>query len=499
MSGIRRMTLLGAAVLSLMLVVVMSVMAAGTIITIEDVEQTEFGMVTEIQFAADVPADSNLAAFTIEVTFDEAVATFAADAFDERDSPFSLTCNPDGNKVICSGFDVNGFADATVNLFSLPFRCIQAGTLMFSAETISIVAFTNQNGAPINFMFDDGSLRCNPPRTPTSIPSTSTPTFTPTLTPTLTNTPLPTNTPIPTAIDVPTTIPTMIPATATDVPPDAINTATSTPGPTDTPSPTPTPPPTVPPTAINTPTIVPTTNTAVPPTETVMATETPTPITPTATAFVIDPTIASTIEPTADPMVEATITQTPIPPTATVEPILDNDLSGIISGIVFLDDDQNGVHDPDQGEKGLRDVVITLLSETGMVWVAMTDANGLYHFDDLMVGQLYTVHVGVMTLPADTIAQTTTGVDSDGGITAVVVLDPLLMSGTTTTFVQATASFGFIPAEPTTVAVNHWSTTAPPTHVIWGVIIATFLMGKLTLGYFTLQKISCRSIPLWLP
>lgn len=352
---------------------VFGVMAAGTLITVEDVQQSEFGVVTMVQFAADVPADANLAAFTIEVTFDETVATFAADAFTDDDSPFSLTCNPGESSVICSGFQVNGFTSQIVNLFSLPFRCIEAGTLLFSAETLNIIAFTDQNGTAIDTMFDNGSLRCLAP-------------------------------------------------TAT---------VTATLPPTDTPSPS------------LTLTASPPVTTQMPPANTVVPTMTvATPITLTPISTAASPT--------------ATATSTPNPTDNT--PITNT--VGTINGVIFNDDNQNGLYEPNLGELGLDGVSITLLSETGVMWVMDTVGSGIYQFDNLPTGQTYTVNVGIVTLPVGTTAHPTRDVDSISGVAISVALPTPSDSSTTVTLpIFVTESFGFIPTEPTSVTFTNYTTS----------------------------------------
>ncbi len=74
------------------------------------------------------------------------------------------------------------------------------------------------------------------------------------------------------------------------------------------------------------------------------------------------------------------------------------DIVGSIGDTVWRDDNGNGVQE--SGEPGLAGVTLTLSNNDGSLGSTVTDANGLYTFDDLLAGQ-YTVAVDPASLPGD--------------------------------------------------------------------------------------------------
>ena len=74
------------------------------------------------------------------------------------------------------------------------------------------------------------------------------------------------------------------------------------------------------------------------------------------------------------------------------------DIVGSIGDTVWRDDNGNGVQE--SGEPGLAGVTLTLSNNDGSLGSTVTDANGLYTFDDLLAGQ-YTVAVDPASLPGN--------------------------------------------------------------------------------------------------
>lgn len=98
-----------------------------------------------------------------------------------------------------------------------------------------------------------------------------------------------------------------------------------------------------------------------------------------------------------------------------------------ISDYVWLDENQNGIQDPD--EQGLLGVTVNLYDEDGnLIDTDITDENGYYIFDDLYPGSYYLEFIppeGYIPSPMDTTGDTT---DSDAdpltGLTPITTLDP---------------------------------------------------------------------------
>ena len=84
-------------------------------------------------------------------------------------------------------------------------------------------------------------------------------------------------------------------------------------------------------------------------------------------------------------------------------------LPASVSGTVWLDDDLDGINDIEEG--GLTGIVVELVDDLGqVVATTTTDANGNYHFDNVVAGD-YTVNVDDTSLPAGL-----TNTAGDGGI-----------------------------------------------------------------------------------
>lgn len=161
--GIRGANKRTTAALFAMLLVIFSVngvMAADAVISVDLIDQA-IGRVGVVGFEVDVPADTNLAAFTLETSIDPTIATL--DTFDESSSSFSfVTCNAEGTNLACSGFNTTGFTDERVKLFDLSFTCQETGAVLFGGDEITVNVFTDSSGVPIPYTFDDiaGTINC---------------------------------------------------------------------------------------------------------------------------------------------------------------------------------------------------------------------------------------------------------------------------------------------------------------------------------------------------
>jgi hypothetical protein len=250
----------------------------------------------------------------------------------------------------------------SAELASRPFRVIVQCQAAF-AQTNDTFRVCDQAGNCTTATYTGPNVGAPPTATPTVTPTATPlqpPTATATPTATRTNTATPTATATATATRTNTATPTAT-ATATRA-----NTATPTATPTARATSAPTATPTATATATFLPTFTPTrTNTPI-----ATATATHTPV-PTATATLL-PTATATASPTPTP----TATSTTAPSGATVTGVLYNDI--------------NKNSSQDGGEAGIPDLPVTLTdgeAAARLTKVAVTDANGVYTFTDVPVGE----------------------------------------------------------------------------------------------------------------